>query len=148
MFKAVVIAAAVRGDGHRKIFGVDIGDSENEMFWTECLRDLTDRGLTGVQLVISRAQRGLTATTWRVLHDSAWQLRRVDAMREPLPPLGTSTVTLAVFTRTVDARPSTTGHAPSSMTSSASSNRSHPTTRRLPGMADDLLAYTAFPAVH
>ena len=33
--KAVVIATAVRGDVHREIVGVDIGDSENETFWTE-----------------------------------------------------------------------------------------------------------------
>jgi len=33
--------------------------SETEDFWTEFLRDLRDRGLTGVQLVISDAHRGL-----------------------------------------------------------------------------------------
>ena len=82
--KAVVIATAVRGDGHREIVGVDIGDSENETFWTEFLRDLTDRGLSGVQLVISDAHRGLTAAIGRVLQGSAWQRCRVHAMRNLL----------------------------------------------------------------
>ena len=43
--KAVVIATVMRGDRHREILGVEIDDLENEAFWTEFLRDLTDRGL-------------------------------------------------------------------------------------------------------
>ena len=35
MCKTVVIAAGCRSDGHREVLGVDIGDSENEMFRTE-----------------------------------------------------------------------------------------------------------------
>ncbi len=37
-----------------------IGDSENEVFWTGFLRGLRDRGLGGVQPVISDSHRGLT----------------------------------------------------------------------------------------
>ncbi len=39
--------------------GCATGDSETEAFWTEFLGDLGDRGLAGVQLVISGAHRGL-----------------------------------------------------------------------------------------
>jgi transposase-like protein len=53
VFKAVVAATGLRADGHREVLGVDVGDSENETFWTEFLRDLKDRGLAGVRLVIS-----------------------------------------------------------------------------------------------
>jgi putative transposase len=45
--KAVVIATGLRADGHREVLGVDLGDSENDTFWTEFLRDLKDRGLAG-----------------------------------------------------------------------------------------------------
>ncbi len=74
--------------------GVDVGDSETEMFWTEFLRDLKDRGLAGVQLVISDAHAGLKAAIRRVLQGSAWQRCRVHYaedqvmptwLREPLP---------------------------------------------------------------
>ena len=41
------------------MLGVDIGDSEDETFWTRFLRSLKDRGLTGVRLVISDAHAGL-----------------------------------------------------------------------------------------
>lgn len=58
--QAVVIATSVTANGHREVLGVDVGDSETEDFWTEFLRSLRDRGLHGVQLVISDARRGLT----------------------------------------------------------------------------------------
>jgi hypothetical protein len=128
--KALVIAIAVRGDGHREIVGVDVGESENETFWSEFLRDLTDRGLTGVQLVISDAHRGLTATITRVMQGSAWQRCRVHAMREPLPPPGTSIVSSSPHSSgPCSPSPTTTAHAPSSTTSSPGSNRSPPRSR-------------------
>jgi putative transposase len=65
--KAVVIATGLRADGHREVLGVDVGDSENETFWTEFLRDLRDRGLDGVRLVISDAHAGLKAAIRKVL---------------------------------------------------------------------------------
>ena len=45
--------------GTARSSAVDVGDSETEEFWTEFLRALRDRGLDGVQLVISDAHRGL-----------------------------------------------------------------------------------------
>src|SRR4029450_1411257 len=59
--KAIVIATGLRADGHREVLGLDVGDSENETFWTEFLRDLKDRGLAGGRLVISDAHPGLQA---------------------------------------------------------------------------------------
>jgi hypothetical protein len=55
--KAVVIATGLRerADGHRDVLGLDVGDSENEVFWREFLTSLNDRGLTGVRLVVSDA---------------------------------------------------------------------------------------------
>jgi transposase-like protein len=148
--KAVVIATAVRGDGHREIVGVDVGDSENETFWTEFLRDLTDRGLTGVQLVISDAHRGLTAAIGRVMQGSAWQRCRVHAMRNLLTaarhehrPL------IAALIRTVFAQPD---HDRARAQLDDIVTQLEPfapeVARRLADMADDLLAYTAFPPVH
>ena len=75
--RAVVIATGVTADGHREVLGVDVGDSENEDFWTEFLRGLRDRGLHGVQLVISDAHRGLTNAIGVVCAGAAWQRCRV-----------------------------------------------------------------------
>ncbi len=57
--RAVVIATGVATDGTREVLGIDVGDSEDEAFWTAFLRDLRRRGLAGVQLVISDAHDGL-----------------------------------------------------------------------------------------
>ena len=63
--KAVVIATGVAATGHREILGIDVGDSENEVFWRDFLRKLRARGLDGVRLVISDQHTGLVAAIKR-----------------------------------------------------------------------------------
>jgi putative transposase len=82
--RAVVIATGVTADGNREVLGVDVGDSEDELFWTGFLRSLKDRGLGGVRLVISDAHAGLKAAITRVLQGTAWQRCRVHLMRNLL----------------------------------------------------------------
>lgn len=82
--KAVVIATGLRADGHREVLGVDVGDSENDVFWREFLTGLTDRGLAGVKLVISDAHAGLVKAIRRCFQGDAWQRCRVHAMRNLL----------------------------------------------------------------
>jgi transposase-like protein len=60
---AVVVATGVTATGGRKILGVDVGDSEGEVFWRGFLRTLRERGLSGVQLVISDQHAGLVAAS-------------------------------------------------------------------------------------
>jgi len=79
--KAVVIATGLRADGYREVLGVDIGDSETEVFWTEFLGSLRDRGLAGVKLVISDAHAGLVAAIRTKFQGATWQRCRVHAMR-------------------------------------------------------------------
>ena len=40
----MVIATGITANGDREILGLDIGDSEDETFWTRFLRSLKDRG--------------------------------------------------------------------------------------------------------
>jgi putative transposase len=82
--RAVVIATGVTADGNREVLGVDVGDSEDELFWTGFLRSLKKRGLAGVQLVISDAHAGLKAAIARVLQGATWQRCRVHLMRNLL----------------------------------------------------------------
>jgi transposase-like protein len=77
----VVIATGVRHDGRREVLGVDVGDSENETFWSEFLGDLDARGLTGACLVTSDAHADLVKSIGRIFQGSAWQRCRVHAMR-------------------------------------------------------------------
>lgn len=64
--------------------GVDIGDSEDETFWTRFLRSLKTRGLAGVRLVISDAHAGLKAAIRTCFSGSSWQRCRVHYARNLL----------------------------------------------------------------
>jgi transposase-like protein len=57
--RAVVVATGISRTGDREVLGVDVGDSEDGVFWTQFLRSLRARGLHGTQLVISDAHSGL-----------------------------------------------------------------------------------------
>jgi putative transposase len=82
--RAVVVATAVTLDGNREVLGLDVGDSEDEVFWTTFLRSLRDRGLAGVRLVISDAHAGLKAAIARVFSGATWQRCKVHTMRNVL----------------------------------------------------------------
>jgi hypothetical protein len=55
----VLVATGVSADGHREILGVEVTSSEDGAGWPAFVRGLVARGLSGVQLVISDAHRGL-----------------------------------------------------------------------------------------
>ena len=61
--------------------GLDVGDSEDEVFWTQFLRSLKERGLDGVKLVISDAHPGLKNAIEKVFQGSAWQRCKVHLLR-------------------------------------------------------------------
>lgn len=50
-----------------------VGDSEDEVFWTAFLRRRHERGLRGVQLVISDAHAGLKKVITSCCQCSSWQ---------------------------------------------------------------------------
>ena len=82
--QAVVIATGISADGRREVLGFQVGDSEDTAFWTEFLRSLRQRGLTGVKLVISDAHAGLRAAIGTVMHGASWQRCRVHFVRNLL----------------------------------------------------------------
>lgn len=104
--QAVVIATGVSADGRREVLGSKVGDSENTVFWTGFLRDLRDRGLHGVQLVISDHHRGLMNAIDTVIIGAAWQRCRVHFMRNVLArvPKAQSQMVAAAI-RTIFAQP-------------------------------------------
>jgi transposase-like protein len=82
--RAVVIATGITATGEREVLGVDIGDSEDETFWTRFLRSLRDRGPAGVRLVISDAHEGLKKSIRRCFTGAGWQRCRVHYARNLL----------------------------------------------------------------
>jgi len=81
---AVVIAVGVRETGEREILAIDIGASEDEAFWRAFLRGMVQRGLRGVELVISDGNEGLRTAIAAVLAGAGWQRCRVHLMRNVL----------------------------------------------------------------
>src|SRR4029450_10402077 len=81
---AVVVAYGVRADGVREVLGLDVGLSEDLVFWRTFFQSLVARGLQGVQLVISDADPGLKQAIAAVLVGAAWQRCRVHFMRNLL----------------------------------------------------------------
>jgi putative transposase len=82
--RAVVIATGITAGGDREVLGLAVGDSEAETFWTEFLRSLRRRGLSGVRLVISDSHEGLKAAARKTLQGSSWQRCRVHFARNVL----------------------------------------------------------------
>src|SRR5881398_43489 len=81
--KAPVLAYAVHESGYREVIGLDVGEAETEAFWRAFLRGLVERGLTGVQLVVSDAHAGLKKAIAQVL-GCPWQRCTVHFLREAL----------------------------------------------------------------
>jgi transposase-like protein len=70
---AVLVAIGVNSEGYREILGVTEGMKEDAESWRNFLRHLQDRGLKGVQLVISDKASGLVNVLGDFFADVPWQ---------------------------------------------------------------------------
>lgn len=70
---AVLLAMGVGEDGKRALLGVSVAVSEQEVHWRQFLQSLVERGLSGVELVISDAHTGLQAARRAVFGGVPWQ---------------------------------------------------------------------------
>ena len=70
---AVLLAMGVLEDGRRALLGVSVAVSEQEVHWRQFLQSLVERGLSGVELVISDAHTGLGAARKAVFGGVPWQ---------------------------------------------------------------------------
>jgi len=77
---SAVIATVANAEGRREIAGFDIVTTEDTASWTEFLRGLVARGLSGVDLVISDAHGGIKAAIASVLAEASWQRCRTHFM--------------------------------------------------------------------
>ena len=70
---SVLVAIGIGTDGFRQIVGVAEGEKEDLEGWRTFLCHLKDRGLKGVQLIISDACRGLVEAAAEVFPKTQWQ---------------------------------------------------------------------------
>ena len=147
---ALVIATGVNAQGDREVLGCDVGPSEEAAFWTQFLRGLLDRGLTGVQLVISDAHRGLQHAIQAVFQGASWQRCRVHALRNLLATVPKSAQAMvAAMVRTIFVHPDKQAALlPLAKVAETLQSRFPQAATALRDMADDLLAFMSFPAEH
>src|SRR5687767_7166682 len=70
---AVLIAAGIDPSGHRSLLGVSVSLSEADVYWCTFLAGLQERGLYGVQLIVSDDHGGLKAAREARFPGVAWQ---------------------------------------------------------------------------
>ena len=104
---SVAVATAVNAEGRREIIGMDVGTSEEGAFWLAFLRSLSARGLSGVELVISDAHRGLRDAIATVFAGASWQRCRTHFMTNLLTRVPRSAQPwVATMVRTIYQQPS------------------------------------------
>lgn len=82
--KAALIALAIDDEGYRDILGIFVGDSESQATWDEFFVSLKERGLKGVDLIVSDAHKGLIAAARKNFQGIQWQRCQAHFMRNIL----------------------------------------------------------------
>jgi putative transposase len=85
--QAALIAIAVDGEGHRQILAVDLANRESTSSWRDFLLGLRQRGLHGVEFVVSDDHPGLKQAIREVLPEAFWQRCYVHFLRNALDHL-------------------------------------------------------------
>lgn len=144
---ATVIATAVNGQGKREILGFDVITNEDKAGWTNFLRGLVERGLSGVLLAISDDHKGLRQALAAELPGSSWQRCRTHFMRNLLTKVPKSAQDfVASMVRSIFVQPSAEEvWAQHGRVVEQLEARFPEAAEMLADAAEDILAFTAFP---
>ncbi|MFE8950727.1 IS256 family transposase [Streptomyces sp. NPDC007856] len=148
--QAVVIATGITEDGGREVLGLMVGDSETEAFWTEFLRSLRERGLSGVRLVIADHHSGLVKAVRKVMLGAGYQRCRVHFLRNVFAVIPKDCAEMVAATiRTIFAQPTAAAVRAQLDTVADMLGRQFPKVRvMLLEAKEDLTAFADFPDRH
>jgi putative transposase len=82
--QAVLLAIGIGWDGRRSILAVELANRESRSSWREFLLGLRERGLSGVEFVVSDDHAGLKQAIVEVLPEATWQRCYVHFLRNAL----------------------------------------------------------------
>lgn len=82
--RAVLIALGISWEGRREVLGVELANRETETGWKGFLEGLKERGLRGVEFVVSDDHKGLRKAIREVCTEAAWQRCYVHFLRNAL----------------------------------------------------------------
>ena len=148
---SAVIATAVTGEGRREIIGFDIVTTESTEAWTEFLRGLVARGLSGVELVISDAHGGIKAAIAQVFDGVSWQRCRTHFMANLATRVPkASWPMVATLVRSIFEQPDrdATWEQLGDVVDKLTQAGFNDVATKVLDAADDILAFDAFPVEH
>jgi len=82
--QGVLLVVGISEDGYREHLGVWNADSENEQSWSQVFRDLKERGLKGVEYLVSDDHSGLVKAAKRHFQGVVWQRCQTHFIRNVL----------------------------------------------------------------
>jgi len=82
--RAILIALGIDWEGRRQVLAVEYANRESQSSWRDFLSQLKERGLSGVQLIVSDDHPGLKAAIREVLPGVWWQRCYVHFLRNAL----------------------------------------------------------------
>src|SRR5262245_34476363 len=85
--QAVMIAIGIGWDGRRQVLGIEVAHRESAPSWSAFLRGLKERGLHGVEFVVSDDHDGLKKAIRETLTGCHWQRCYVHFLRNALDHL-------------------------------------------------------------
>jgi putative transposase len=85
--RAVLVAIGINWDGRRCVLGVEMANRESASSWRDFLVRLKERGLRGVEFVVSDDHAGLRQAISQILPEAVWQRCYVHFLRNALDHL-------------------------------------------------------------
>ena len=85
--RAVLVAIGVNWEGRRCVLGVELANRESESSWKDFLLSLRQRGLSGVEFIVSDNHSGLKRAIAEVVPEATWQRCYVHFLRNALDHL-------------------------------------------------------------
>ncbi len=82
--QAVLIGIGINWEGQRQVLGVELANRESQSSWREFLIGLKQRGLRGVEFVVSDDHAGLKKAIAEIVPEAAWQRCYVHFLRNAL----------------------------------------------------------------
>jgi transposase-like protein len=148
--KALLVAYGVNENGEREVLDLAVEAGEMEVAWRRFLTRLLDRGLTGVQLVISDAHVGLRAAIRTVLVGTTWQRCTIHFRRNVFSsvPKKAQDLVLAAVKAVFQQPDQTAAREAMGRAIELADKVSGSTAELLREAEDDVLAYMTFPRAH
>ena len=82
--RAVLVAIGINRDGRRCVLAVELANRESQTSWRDFLTGLKQRGLAGVEFVVSDDHAGLKKAIAEILPTAVWQRCYVHFLRNAL----------------------------------------------------------------